>query len=127
MQLDRHDQNGFTLLEMVIAISIFTVGVLAASAIASHVIKSNRMSKNFTTAVNLAENKIDDLKIIAYAALADSSESGLDAAAVAGAGIFDRTVTVTESFTPDYKTITATVAWPDPYTRRIVLSTIIAK
>jgi hypothetical protein len=89
------------------------------------------MSKNLTTAVHLAQNKLDALKAGAYddvdnAELPD--EIDLDAQEVAGAGIFDRSVTVTPPSTAlDYKNVEVTVSWSDPDLRKVRMKTIIAQ
>ena len=120
------DQNGFTLLEAVIAISIFAVTLLSVISTTYYIVQSNRMSKNMTFAVNLAQNKIDDLKIASYNDIANSSESGINESGASG-GIFNRTVTVSENITLEYKTVGVEVAWSDNRSRQTVLKTVIAK
>ncbi|MBW2020872.1 MAG: type II secretion system protein [Deltaproteobacteria bacterium] len=125
--LNKKQPKGFTLLELIIAISMLSVGLLAVSTMVTMVINSNKMTRNLTTAVNLAQNKIDDLKITSYANIVDSTESSLDENGVSGSGIFDRTVSVVENTNPDYKTVQVTVSWAEPNTRQVVLTTIIAE
>ena len=120
------DQNGFTLLEAVIAISIFAVTLLSVISTTYYIVQSNRMSKNMTFAVNLAQNKIDDLKIASYNDIANSSESGINESGASG-GIFNRTVTISENTTLEYKTVEVAVAWIDNRSRQTVLKTVIAK
>jgi type IV pilus assembly protein PilV len=124
------NENGFTLLEVLFALVIFSIGLLAVNAMTTMVIKSNYMSKNLTTAVHLAQNKLDALNAGPYAdvdnaGLAD--ELDLDAQEVAGAGIFNRSVTVTTSTAPDYKTVEVIVSWSDPDLRQVAMQTIIAQ
>ncbi len=54
-------QSGFTLLEVLIAISILTIGLLAVGKMQISAIKGNFMSVNTTTALMLAEEKMEDL------------------------------------------------------------------
>jgi type IV pilus assembly protein PilV len=124
------NENGFTLLEVLFALVIFSIGLLAVNAMTTMVIKSNYMSKNLTTAVHLAQNKLDALNAGPYAdvdnaGLAD--ELDLDAQEVAGAGIFNRSVTVTTSTAPDYKTVEVIVSWSDPDLRQVAMQTVIAQ
>jgi type IV pilus assembly protein PilV len=124
------NENGFTLLEVLFALVIFSIGLLAVNAMTTMVIKSNYKSKNLTTAVHLAQNKLDALNAGPYAdvdnaGLAD--ELDLDAQEVAGAGIFNRSVTVTTSTAPDYKTVEVIVSWSDPDLRQVAMQTIIAQ
>jgi len=121
------DSRGFTLLELLFAMAIFAIGVLGVSAMADYVIKSNRQSRNLTTATTLAQNKIDDLRKVDYLAIMNGTETGLDERGKTGSGIFSRAVRVATNPTPAYKTVTVTVDWMDPVSRKVVLSTIIAE
>ncbi len=120
-------QNGFTLVEVLFALAIFSIGLLAIIGMTTMTIKSNYMSKNLTTAVHLAQNKLDELKAGAYEDIDAGSETDLDSQEEAGGGIFDRSVTVTTSTAPDYKTVEVIVSWPDPEPRQVVMKTIIAQ
>lgn len=120
-------QKGFTLLEVLVALAIFSIGLLAINAMTVMVIKSNYKSRNLTTAVNLAQNKLDDLKISSYASIVAGSESGLDEEENPGSGIFDRSVTVTTNTTPDYKVVEVKISWTDPDAREVAMQTIIAQ
>lgn len=124
------NENGFTLLEVLFALAIFSIGLLAINAMTTMVIKSNYKSKNLTTAVHLAQNKLDALKAGSYGDVDNASlpdETGLDPQEVAGAGIFNRSVTVTTSTAPDYKTVEVIISWSDPDLRQVAMQTIIAQ
>lgn len=121
------NKNGFTLLEVLFAVAIFSIGLLAVNAMTTMVIQSNYMSKNLTTAVHLAQNKLDALRAGPYASVVDSIETGLDSQEAADAGIFDRSVTVTPRTSPDYKTVVVILSWSDPRQRQVVMQTIIAQ
>lgn len=125
--LNQVEQNGFTLIEVMIAVFIFSMGLLAVNTTTVMVIKTNNMGKNMTTAVNLAQNKLDDLKIMTYSSISDTSETDLDEQGNAGNGIFDRDVSVTTSTNPDYKTVEVEVSWSKYMARKIALTTIIAR
>ncbi len=122
-----HSENGFTMLEVLIALAIFSIGLLAINAMTTMVIKSNYKSKNLTTAVHLAQNKLDTLKAGTYASIIDASETGLDPRGGASAGIFDRSVTVTSISSPDHKIVEVIVSWSDPDPRQVAMQTIIAQ
>ncbi len=128
--LDKIEQNGFTLIEIMIAVFVFSVGLLAINATTLMVIKANDMSKNITTAVNLAQNKLDDLKILNYASIDETylpDENNLDEEGVSGNGIFDRSVSVTTNTGPNYKIIEVEVSWSKYKARKITLKTIITE
>ena len=125
---DKIEQSGFTLLEILVAMAIFSFGIFALSSMTVSVIKSNYMSKNMTIAIDLAQNKLDDLRLSNYANILDATENNLDENGVAvTGGLFDREVTVTPSVNPNYKTVEVTVSWADSNTRHITLATIIAQ
>jgi len=125
--MDEKRQKGFTLLEVLIALAILSIGLLAINTMTVTVIKSNYKSRNFTTAVNLVQNKLDDLKISSYSSIIDGTETNLNAEGVGGGGIFNRTVTVTTSLTPSYKTVEVKISWSDPDLREIAMKTIISE
>ena len=120
-------QNGFSLLELVIAVSIFSVGLLALAAMTTSVINGNRISKNFTVAVTLAQTKLDDLRALDYDEIIHGTENQLDETGAVGMGIFTRVVTVESSNTnPTYKTVSVTVSWTDLSAKHVVLKSLIA-
>ena len=121
------NQSGFTMLEVLFALAIFSIGLLAVNAMTTMVINSNYKSRHLTTAVHLAQNKLDELTAGSYASVADATETGLDSQETAGAGIFERRVCVTASTDPEYKTVEIIVSWSDPDPRQAVFQTIIAR
>ena len=124
--LTRIQEKGFTLLEITIAIAILSIGLLAVASMVHMVMNSNRQSSHLTTAVNLVQGKIDELRLGDYSSIADESESGLDEDGTAGNGIFARAVSVTENFTPAVKIVQVTVSWNDNNPRNVTMRTMIA-
>ena len=53
--------TGFTLLEVIIAVSILTVGLLGVASMQISTIRGNNFSDNTTLALNLAQEKMEDL------------------------------------------------------------------
>ena len=54
-------KSGFTLLEVLIGLSILTVGILGVATMQISAIRGNHFSDNTTTALILAEQKMEDL------------------------------------------------------------------
>ncbi len=54
-------QKGFTILEVLVAISILTVGLLAVASMQVSAIRGNHLSANVTCALALAEDKMEYL------------------------------------------------------------------
>lgn len=58
-------ENGFTLVEVLIAIVILSLGMLSLASLMPTTIKSANYGKNTTMAANLAQQKIEDLDRVA--------------------------------------------------------------
>ena len=123
----RTEDAGFSILEVLLSMTLFSIGLMGVLMMVFTVTKVNRANKNLTTAVNLAQSKIDDLKITAYASIVGQAETDLDESGVSGSGKFDRSVTVTPSVNPDYKTVDVTVSWVAGGAKQTSLKTIIAE
>lgn len=123
MSDDIKNNDGFTLIEIMIAVFLLTTALLATVALTTTIIKSNALSQTATTATTLAKDKIEDLKATAYASLSGGTDSW-NAAGTASGTYYTRTWTVTGT-SPNPKTITVTVNWPGNRSRQ--LKTIRAK
>jgi len=60
------NQKGFTLLEVLIAITILSVGLLALAEMTVYVIRSNAVGNKVTDATVLAQDKLEKLKNLSY-------------------------------------------------------------
>lgn len=120
------DQNGFTLIELLIAITILAVGLLALAGLQGSSIKGNEHANTISQATALAEDQIEQIRNMNYAAIVFSPnpkvETNVDDS------IYTRTTSV-EDDTPmdDLKRITVTVSWISRGTpRQVELRTIVA-
>lgn len=59
---DRKNSEGFTLIEVLIAILLLTIGLLALVSVTVMVIKGNSLSQTRTTATTLAKDQMEELK-----------------------------------------------------------------
>ena len=67
-QMDKlKKENGFTLLEVLVAITIFAVGLLAVAALHTSAIKMNSTSNKLTNLSTLAMDQIEKLSALPYA------------------------------------------------------------
>ncbi len=59
-------QKGFTMIEVMIALVILTVGFLGIASLQLNAIKGNNLSDNITSALTLAEDKMEELLGLDY-------------------------------------------------------------
>lgn len=124
--------KGFTLLEVLVAIVILSVGLLGMASLTGSIIGYNQFADNVTTATTLAQDKIEELKNTSYDDISVDpdtvTENDIDADGNPG-GIYDRETKVdNNSPATNTKTITVTVTWNWKGTaKEVVLKTIIAK
>ncbi|TDE66095.1 MAG: hypothetical protein D8M57_04605 [Candidatus Scalindua sp. AMX11] len=64
-----NNENGFTMVELMIAIVIITLGMFAVMSLVVVVIRGNSNSDNMTTATILAQDRMEDAKRLGYAGL----------------------------------------------------------
>ena len=125
MLCELYDKNdgcaGFTLIEVMMAIVILSVGMLAIAGMQINAIKGNSQASKITMATALIEEKLDGYKSMPYAAIKDE-EGTRD-------GFLDWKTSVAAN-TPanGLKSITVSVSWNDggkPY--NISFGTIVSK
>jgi type IV pilus assembly protein PilV len=58
--------RGFTLIETLIALSIFTIGILAVAALVISSINENALARMVTEATALAEDRLESVQALAY-------------------------------------------------------------
>lgn len=121
------NENGFTLIETLMAIAIMAIGLLALAALQTTAISGTTKAKKHSMAILLAEDKIEISKNALYDAILPAGETEYGTA-LSPWGIFTRTTTVQDN-TPfiGAKTITVSVSWPDRVARSVVFQTIITQ
>ena len=62
--INKDEGNGFTLIEVLIAIVILTVGLLGMASLTGTIIRGNKFSNDLTTATTLAQDKMEDIRRI---------------------------------------------------------------
>lgn len=118
-------EDGFTLLEMVIAMGLFAVGLLGLALMSSGLVTSDLMAHQRTVATQLAKNKMEILGKSDYSMVSGSEEKKLDASEISGGGVFERKVTVEEKTEPPRKEVTVKVSWELKGVHRVVVKTIL--
>jgi prepilin-type N-terminal cleavage/methylation domain-containing protein len=103
------DNHGFTIIEIMFALSIFAIGILAVSGLSISAVGSNASSRRITEATALAEDRLERLASLPYASIQDGQE--------ASGGYQISWVVVENEIATDTKSITVTVTcsngWKD--------------
>jgi Tfp pilus assembly protein PilV len=122
-------QAGFTFNELLVAMNIVAVAVLGYSLSSGDVIRRQLTSDNSTVAINLAQDKIEELQARRNLTDGDLCPSAGDrgiSAKVSGAGIFDRCWKIAGSpLGTNLKQLDVTVSWRDHAEHQVSLSTLI--
>lgn len=97
-------QRGFTLVEVLIALTIFTIGILAVATMQTSSIRYNSSARLSSEAVFQAERKVEEILAGSYAAAGVGTKSKVQGA---------HTVSWTIADQGTHKTIALTVSWKD--------------
>lgn len=97
--------NGFTLLEVLIVIILFTAGVVAVSTLFVNGMAGAHDAENTTISINLARERMEEIRNLGYANIANEAKAN-----VTGFSGFQREVTVTEPET-NLKLVTVKAYW----------------
>jgi len=112
----RKGEQGFTLIEVLVAIVILTFGLLAVGSMQISAIRGNFMSGNTSMAISLAGEKMEDLLNQDYSSAdltagAHAPESISKEGVLGGGGLYSRSWTVTNETSPVRKNVVVTVSW----------------
>lgn len=66
MRYITREQDGFTLIETMVAMVIFTIGILALFGMQTAAIKENLAANNITTGATLASDRVEQLIALNY-------------------------------------------------------------
>lgn len=107
--------RGFTLIEVLVAMSIFSVAVLGLAIGAASVMRANQTSYFTTIATNLAQDKLEELKAMPAANITACSSNCDSPAKKFNNVTFTRTWTVTTACNgvTSLSCITVTIQWTD--------------
>lgn len=121
-----HNLRGFTLIETLVALTVFSIGMLGTANLVGVLIHSSTLSHTRTTATLLAQDTLEALRNTAYTDIAPAEETVVAANAVR----YTRNTTVRiEHPAAGMKTVDVTMHW---YTRKhtqrtVVLTTIVTE
>jgi type IV pilus assembly protein PilV len=117
-------QAGFTLVESMLTLAIMSVGLLALAGLQITALRGNDLSRRMTTAVSIAEQRLEQLKNTPYTNIQTEAASAVTASNLH----FTRQVTVTNGPLPNTKSVSVLVSWQDQsQTHTLPLATIIGQ
>ena len=123
-------EEGFTLIEIMIALVILSVGLVALAGLQVSAIKGNAFSKRMTTAVSIANEKLEKLKNSSYASII--SESPIQVTITQpnqpSMAFTRQVIVVNNSPLTNMKTVNITVTWSDSLKSYLVpITTIVSQ
>lgn len=115
------DNKGFSLIEILVAITILSVGLLGTAALITGIIRSNQVSNRVSTATTLAQDKMEDIKRLGYSNAVSETKAFLSSPY----NNYEREVTVVDgSPATGMKTVTVEVYWES--SKSVSLMTILS-
>ena len=115
---------GFTLVESMLALAIMSVGLLALAGLQITALRGNALSRSMTTAVSIAEQRLEQLKNTPYTDIQAEAATQVTASNLH----FTRQVTVTNGPLPNTKSVSVLVSWQDQSkTHTLPIATLIGQ
>jgi len=94
-------EGGFTLIEVLIGISIFAIGMLAVARMQMLTVRNTSVGNFTSQATMLAHQKMEELKTMAFDDLTNEVENDIDEEGNTGTGgVYNRTTTITTPAAP---------------------------
>ncbi len=103
--IKRGQNKGFTLVEVMIAIVVLSVALLALGGLQIISIRSNSFGNHMTEAITLAKDLMEEMKDAEWEQIGDRSDDPVGATGI----VYHRVCTVTEQ--DNIKTVTVMVSW----------------
>ncbi len=121
-----YDNSGLTLLEVLIAMVILAIGSLAVAGLTVGIIRGNLFSNKLTTAMTLAQDKMEGIKRLGYAN-AGTAQGTENYKTIQNFLPYKRVTTVSSNApTAGMKTVMVRVYW-DSDAHSVALNTILAQ
>ncbi len=112
----KKNQNGFTLIEIMIAITVFAIGILAVAAMQISAIKGNSYASHLSEASTITQNQMERFVLCNYADLDDAAVNLNDNGNSQGVTGVQYTTVCTiddDQPIPNTKTISISTTWTE--------------
>ena len=124
MQQSIGPNAGFTLVESMLTLAIMSMSLLALAGLQITALRGNALSRRMTTAVSIAEQRLEQLKNTSYTNIQAEAVAQVTASNLH----FTRQVTVTNGPLPNTKSVSVLVSWQDQATTHTLpIATIIGQ
>ena len=122
------NNKGFTLIEIMVAIVILSVGLLGMASLTVGIIKGNKFSSNLSTATVLGQDKMEDIRRLGYSGTSATTTTVTENYnTITDYGEYKRvTETTIDSPAAGMKTILVTTYW-DSDAHLVEVKTILAQ
>jgi Tfp pilus assembly protein PilV len=119
--------RGFTILEALVSLILLSVGLIALAQIHVRLFAASGLAKAQTIAVNLTQQKLEDLRLIDYERM--TGDTDVPASQLGDNASYVRRWVVTAHGAPDYKEVSITTTWqtPEGQSRSVTLTSFIAR
>ena len=115
---------GFTLVESMLTLALVSMSLLALAGLQITALRGNALARRITTAVSIAEQRIEQLKNASYANIQAEAATQVTASNLH----FTRQVTVTNGPLPNTKSVSVLVSWQEQSkTHTLPIATIIGQ
>jgi len=101
--------NGFSLIEMIIALLILAIALLALAGLMVSTTKNNSFGGHMTEASTFAQDKVEELKVSSYGNVVPGADTRTGSTGIN----YTRTWTVSNNANSSQKWITVKVDWND--------------
>jgi len=112
--------KGFTLLEVLFALSLFVLALGSLPGALVECIQSNEYARHVTTATNFGQDKVEVIRNAVYTSVSGGTDQTTE-----GTITYTRTWTVTSGPTATTRKVVVLVTWTDKASRQVELDTII--
>jgi type IV pilus assembly protein PilV len=113
--------NGFSLIEVIIALFILAVALLALAGLMVSTTKNSSFGGHMTEASTFAQDKIEELKVSQWGNVVSNADARTGSTGI----IYSRTWTVTNNTNGTQRWVNVTVNWNDPTRRSISFLSVI--
>jgi type IV pilus assembly protein PilV len=122
-------RGGFTILEVMVAVAILSLGMLGMATLMISSINRNKNSAETSIATAMAQKKMEEIRHMAYHGLGTEGTLYIEAYhTIPDHPFFQRVVSVASvPDVPGAKAVTVTVSWKTPRQQSVELKTILSR